>query len=166
VVDSHGWPAALASLLFLREGSRVETQTDQGGFFHVRLEVGSWRVRVNGARGVADQPLLVAGSAIERLVLPLRPGALLEGSIPAFETGEVPEQVTARLDGGALEIKGTVDRETGGYFFKHLSPGDWIVTAKSGQKQASGRITIASEDMAVRLDLCRRGDADALRSSC
>jgi hypothetical protein len=153
VVDSHGRPAGLSSLLFVRQGSRVEALANEGGFFQVRLEDGAWRVRVNGARGVADQILLVAGSAIENLVLPLHPGALLEGSIPSFETGEVPEQVTARLDGGSQEVKGAVDHETGGYSFQHLSPGDWTVAARSGQKQASGRITVTPEDTVVRLDL-------------
>ena len=129
------------------------TYTLPDGSFRMELAEGTYILKVRwqdlySARGTLQ--VRVAGP-VTGIEIPMKRGATLRGRLLGLEPGELAWQIRADGPGGRVAF-GYVDQESG-FTVPMLFPGTWTVTARHGDRVATGRVTFAEGQDEAFLDL-------------
>ncbi len=159
VVDSLGQPVAGAEVRLAGGPRRDPVWSGSDGAFELSgVADGTYALRA-GHDDFADaipEEVVVAGRAVEGLVLELAPGATILGRLLGLAAEELAA-LEVRAYGGALIpdalCRGEVDAG-GGYRIPHVAAGRWLVEAETGDgSKARAATTVHPGDREVVLDL-------------
>lgn len=137
------------------QNSGKETYTLPDGSFRMELQDGTYDLEINAwdqglypTAGVSR--VRVSGGAIQGIGIPMTRATLLRGRIFGLEPGELAWSVHFDGPGGRSTFV-HVDQES--RYSLMLFPGTWTVTAKYGDREATGRITLEKGQEEAFLDL-------------
>lgn len=156
VTGPNGEPVADASvrLFALGGGGGGSVFTRPDGSFRLPLEDGTyrgWGYKKGFRRTGLESPLEIAGAPVGAIEIRLEPEVVLRGRIFGLEAGERVHEVWADGPSGALRT-GEVDQQAG-YSVTGLTPGEWQVRARYGDRQAGAAVTVDPDRLDLSVDL-------------
>ncbi len=144
-------------------GLAVETGTDRNGWFEITgLEPGRYVVGARAAGFAAnavDRMIEIAGQSTADVDIVLTPGSLITGVVTGLESSRLADVEISAVRFAERET--TSPDHAGAFAFSNLAPGEWTVTAASGDRAGPRTVKRAvtirsgSEDAFVELPFKR-----------
>lgn len=127
-----------------------------GSFEITNLKPGRYRLRADNldyAPGESPEAIQVGPLSVEGVVVTLRRGARLVGTVKGLSFDELNElQIVATSLDGTQYAPGQLDFR-GGFEVKNVTPGAWTVIASVGNRQTMARVDVEAGVVETQVDL-------------
>ncbi|MDX1996601.1 MAG: carboxypeptidase regulatory-like domain-containing protein [Thermoanaerobaculia bacterium] len=127
-----------------------------GSFEITNLKPGRYRLRADSldyAPGESPEPIQVGPQSVEGVVVTLRRGARLVGTVKGLSFDELNElQIVATSLDGTQYAPGQLDFR-GGFEVKNVTPGAWTVIASVGNRQTMAQVDVEAGAAETRVEL-------------
>jgi carboxypeptidase family protein len=164
VVDGAGAPVPGAELEVNGSGDLIEEETphlsDAQGRFSIEVGEGTWRLSAkhNGLAGQHEGAVTVArGGLVDGLIISLRPGGTVSGTVVVGSTQEPIEGAVVLLRNTQSGWDDSVDTDAAGRFrMEQLLPGEYSLTVVKDDFSQAEREELhveASQELSVKIPL-------------